>query len=320
MAANVKCVVMINWIQENVPSASRICPITPEASARSFFRLERGGVTYILMVYPDANPAEIARIQNFTELYLGAGLRVPRIHERIADRALLLEDLGDKYFQYYFKRSSIHTRREMAESAIQIISRIASIPVALTPLAHDVARQRFEMDFFITNFLPENTEDNRREELRSHLYRLTDEVSMPSTFAHRDFHSRNLIYSPIQHGIVDFQDSMAAHPLYDLVSFLWDAYLPWTPSLRSRVLAGISLPAKMKISDLEPVALQRTIKALGTFAFQIKVRHRLGYLRYVQRVVRSIEQNTYFIKLVPVHLQRLIMDFDMTVRRKGGCR
>lgn len=295
---------MIDWIIERLPEAVHVRPLTQEASQRSFFRLELSGKEYVLMLYPEPNPGEIARISHFTELYRKAGVMVPVILQNIGGQALLLEDLGNHYFQYHFRRSRVDGKRRMTERLIRIGRRISSIPPLETPLAHDMERQRFEMDFFVTHFFPESTPRGIREEMRCQLYGVVEKTCAPEVFCHRDFHSRNIIMSNGQCGVVDFQDSMRAHPLYDLASLLWDAYLPWTDSLRSAVVSGIRLPPGMTASDLEMVALQRTIKALGTFAYQIKIRRKLAYRRYVGRVIRSIRQNRQFLSWFPDSLQR----------------
>jgi len=307
---------LTHWIKKNLPPFSHLRAITQEASSRSFFRLEMNNKPYVLMVYPEPNPDEIFRIQKFTSLYILAGLKVPRIIDSFENQAILLEDLGRRYFQYYFKKSPSRQKLEMAKKGIWIIKRIATIPAEQTPLSHDLARQQFEMDFFITHYLDTKNDEEKREELRSYLYQLARQTCAPVNFSHRDFHSRNLIYAPDRYGIVDFQDSMRTHPLYDLASFLWDAYLPWTPSLRSHIIKELPFPANTTQTDLETVALQRTIKALGTFAYQIKVKKKMAYRQYICRVIQSILQNPQFKKVIPASCQNLFLCDTSTIQKK----
>lgn len=298
---------MLNWIKEKIPEAVHVKPLTREASQRSFFRLEIDGNEYVLMFYPDSNPVEIARISHFTKLYLQAGIHVPKIYKVIDDQALLLEDLGRHYFQFYFKRSLVADQKKMIEQLIRIGLAISAIPAAETPLVHDLARQRYEMDFFIDHYFSSQVRQEKKEEIKSHLYRLVDETCAPTVFAHRDYHSRNILVSNGCYGVVDFQDSMLSHPLYDLASLLWDAYLPWTESLRVDIVSGIRFPSATTKHDLERVALQRTIKALGTFAFQVKVRKNLAYSRYIGRVIRSIVNNEQFNHFIPSSLRHCFL-------------
>lgn len=303
--SGVEFLLMFPWITKNIPGAGHIRPICREASTRSFFRLDLDKRPYILVLYPEPNPVEINRIHHFTSLYQDVGVRVPLIHDTIGNRGLLLEDLGVRHVQFYFKRSPQTVKREMVRKAIRIISRIATISPQQTALAHDLTRQRFEMDFFITHFLPDPISSREREDLRAHLYRLTEASCAPTQFSHRDFHSRNLIFSTEEYGVIDFQDSMRAHPLYDMASFLWDAYLPWTASLRNDIISKMQFPDGFKRPDLEIAALQRTIKALGTFAYQVKVRKNLHYARYISRVIESVILNPQFVRRIPDTLRNL---------------
>ena len=257
------------------------------------------------MVYPVPAAEELDRILKMSGIYRTVGLRVAEIYDRIEDRALLLEDLGNHSLQYHLKRSGIKERMVLIAKAAKLLEIIASIPAELTVLHHDRERQCFEMNFFIDHFLSKEVKDREKEDIRGHLHLLTEKTSSPIQFAHRDFHSRNLVYSQGPLGIVDFQDSMRAHPLYDLASFFWDAYIPWTQAQRSAALEAIPTFAKTNRSDLEAVALQRTIKALGTFAFQVKVKKHLAYARFIPRVSTSILQNPQLERFLPKSLHQI---------------
>ena len=79
---------------------------------------------------------------------------------------------------------------------------------------------------------------------------LTDVLCAPRVFVHRDYHAQNLIWMPERHGItrvgmVDFQDAVAGHAAYDLISLLEDARRDVSPELADAMtahyLAGRSL-------------------------------------------------------------------------------
>ena len=53
-------------------------------------------------------------------------------------------------------------------------------------------------------------------------------LEQPRVFVHRDYHSRNLMYTPENNpGILDFQDAVEGPLTYDLVSLLRDCYVRW---------------------------------------------------------------------------------------------
>ena len=55
-------------------------------------------------------------------------------------------------------------------------------------------------------------------------------LAQPTTFVHRDYHSRNLLYREAGvPGVIDFQDALWGPVTYDLVSLLRDCYVRWSP-------------------------------------------------------------------------------------------
>ena len=94
--------------------------------------------------------------------------------------------------------------------------------------------------------------------------------------------------------LVDFQDSLQASPCYDLVSFAFDCYLD-LKSQREFLLN--CLKDRGMIIDEEQFyisALQRNIKALGTFGNQVTIKKNLSYKKYIPRTLRHITTNPLF--------------------------
>ena len=56
---------------------------------------------------------------------------------------------------------------------------------------------------------------------------LANNLAQPRVYVHRDYHSRNLMVSEPNPGILDFQDAVYGPITYDLVSLLKDAYVAW---------------------------------------------------------------------------------------------
>jgi aminoglycoside/choline kinase family phosphotransferase len=118
-------------------------------------------------------------------------------------------------------------------------------------------------------------------------------------FVHRDYHSRNLMVSEPNPGVLDFQDAVYGPVTYDLVSLLRDAYVEWDEERqldwavryweRAR---DASLPVAADFSafwrDFEWMGVQRQLKVLGIFA---RLYHRDGkdaYLKDMPRVMRYL--------------------------------
>jgi hypothetical protein len=92
----------------------------------------------------------------------------------------------------------------------------------------------------------------------------------------RDYHAENLLWLPGREGaarvgLLDYQDALAGHPAYDLVSLLEDARRDTGPELRTAMLARY-LAARPDL-DPEPfraacavLGAQRNLKIVGIFA------------------------------------------------------
>lgn len=105
---------------------------------------------------------------------------------------------------------------------------------------------------------------------------------------HRDFHSRNIMRKNDSFFIVDFQDARMGIPQYDLVSLLEDCYYSLNDKNKEQLKDYYrnSLLKKEQsrqrfnyLYDL--TALQRTFKAMGSFAFVATEMKNPFYLRYM---------------------------------------
>lgn len=280
---------------QHLDNIKKIQKIQGEASNRGFFRVYFDKYSLVAMVYPVENKEEIERIARLTTLYKQYELNVPGIKEIIDHRIILEDDLGDVSIQKVFLHSRGEERKKALEKISGMVVRLGHIPVANTAAVLDTARMKWEMDFFVThyagNFCPSQV---NLEELRQTLHTMVETIGPVNTFAHRDFHSRNMLYYQNDIYLVDFQDSLRAPVFYDLVSFAFDAYL----DLKSlRVYFIDSLKSSGMIIDEEQfllTALQRNIKALGTFGFQVTVKKNLTYKKYINRTIRHILNNPLF--------------------------
>ena len=241
------------------------------------------------MVYPERNEAEIDKIVMLSSVYRDHGLTVPAIREVIAGRAVILEDAGGCLVQRRFRSAVPEERRNLLRKIAGMLGRIASIPLSRTEARLDSDRMKREMDFFADHFLPNcRLRMDDAASLRQALYRLVERIDPAPVFAHRDFHSRNMLYHRGRIYLVDFQDSLVGPSGYDLASFAFDSYLD-LGRLRPYLLAkaekaGVAVAERQFILT----ALQRNIKALGTFAFQVRERRHRAYHRYIPRTLRHI--------------------------------
>jgi aminoglycoside/choline kinase family phosphotransferase len=119
----------------------------------------------------------------------------------------------------------------------------------------------------------------------------------PRVLCHRDYHSRNLMLRDDTLRIIDFQDARLGPDTYDLVSLLRDSYvdLPW-PVVDDLIAYFLALQGRAAESAefrrrFDLMALQRNLKALGTFGHQTTARANPVYIQYMPRTLNYVREN-----------------------------
>lgn len=269
-------------------SGAHLLKIRSEASRRSFFRISWGKQSCVAMVYPEKNLNEVSCFLKLRDVYAMNGLRVPGLIEALDDQVLVLEDAGDLLLQKAWRECVSSKRQCLLVQCADILKKLAAVPPQLTNNRLDSTRLLWEMDFFLQHFFPRYHGDGQTaEELRAGLARMVGNIEAEDTFAHRDFHSRNLLVQRGEIVMVDFQDSLIAPRYYDLVSLAFDSYLDLGRA-REILFTDRQWTADGR-RQLCFTALQRNIKALGTFACQVHERRHAVYGKYIPRTLRHIQ-------------------------------
>ncbi len=102
-------------------------------------------------------------------------------------------------------------------------------------------------------------------------------------------HERNLY-------IIDFQDARLGPDTYDLVSLLRDSYVDITDRELDELIAYfLALKGVADASEFrrrfDLMALQRNLKALGTFGYQTTTRGNTVYIQYIPRTLQYARAN-----------------------------
>jgi aminoglycoside/choline kinase family phosphotransferase len=124
-------------------------------------------------------------------------------------------------------------------------------------------------------------------------------LEQPQVCVHRDFHSRNLMFTERNNpGILDFQDAVIGPVTYDLVSLLRDCYITWPRSqvedwacgyqelaLQSGILREEHEDPVQFLRWFDLMGMQRHLKAAGIFA---RLHHRDGKPGYLGDIPRTL--------------------------------
>jgi aminoglycoside/choline kinase family phosphotransferase len=121
-------------------------------------------------------------------------------------------------------------------------------------------------------------------------------------FAHRDYHAENLIWLPQREGVarvgmLDFQDALRAHPVWDLQQLLQDARRDVAPALEAAMLdrylaARPHLERDQFLADYRALAALNATRILGpVFARQVAAFGREKYRAFMPRTWRYLERD-----------------------------
>jgi N-acetylmuramate 1-kinase len=173
--------------------------------------------------------------------------------------------------------------------------------ICRTALRSTSKRLTWELEFFVKHFVigyrGAALSDAERAALQDEWSAIVTELaSEPRVLCHRDYHSRNLMLSDGRLYIIDFQDARLGPDTYDLVSLLRDSYVDIADRELDELIAyflalkGITDAAEFR-RRFDLMALQRNLKALGTFGYQTLLRQNSVYIQYMPRTLRYARTN-----------------------------
>lgn len=258
-------------------------PLAGDASNRRYFRLA-GARSAVLM---DAAPPleDVRPFLAVTDWLRGRGLSAPEV--LAADREagfLLLEDLGDAlYARVAADRPAAEA--ELYAAAVDLLAdhagpppeRLGDTPVQPYNAAELLREARLALDWYLAGATGRPASADLAADWDAALLAaLGPAVAARDVLVLRDYHAENLIWLPeragaARVGLLDYQDALAGHPAYDLVSLLEDARRDTAAALRAAMLARFLA----RRPDLDPEAFraahaalgaQRNLKILGIFA------------------------------------------------------
>jgi N-acetylmuramate 1-kinase len=309
---------------------ARIAYLQGDASTRSYARLFAADGTAILMdapIQPDGPPirqgksySRIARLaENMVRPYAAigaalndAGLSAPAVEAFELDKGILLiEDLGDRLFTSEVAAGT--SQSELWRAAVDGLVRLRTVPrPAILPLPdgsayalprRDRAAFEIEIELLLDWYWPALKGKPPSPQVRAEFMDLWSPVitrllALPAGWFLRDYHSPNLMWLPERQGvarvgILDFQDALAEHFAFDLVSLLQDARTSVSPELESELFNHYC--AKVAVGDrafdraafaaaYADFGTQRNTRLLGLWLRLLK---RDGKPRYVANIPRT---------------------------------
>ena len=294
---------------------ARVVPLTGDASDRRYFRvLLRDQASQVLAVHP--GPIEIERLPfvNVARLFSAMPVPVPRIVNHSNPLGIIsLQDLGDVTLQAHLGVASAGEHAALYRQAVTLIATLQRRGAELASSEHlpygiafDVEKLTWELQFFAKHFLEGyrgvSLTQPARDALAAEFMLIAEELAGEArVLCHRDYHSRNLMLHEGSLYIIDFQDARMGPDTYDLVSLLRDSYVDFTePQVEELIAFFLALRTGVdgQVEDVHEfrrrfdlMALQRNLKALGTFGFQTISRGNPVYIQYIPRTLTYVRSN-----------------------------
>ena len=298
-------------------------PLRIEGSTRRYYRVRstdgsRSAVLCVSSPFVEENDDFLS----ITDQLHRAGIRVPQLLGIRPEEGLLLQsDGGTHDVEQWFPTASLDEQKSAYRSFVSDILKMQSIPLEPPVAARffDFEKLNWEMEFLFER-VQEFMRLHRVDIFLSFEFRMfLQEVCAalgaqePAVFVHRDLHSRNILSGSDGFTIIDYQDARTGNRYYDLVSLLFDPYLDPGKEIRDDCIQyyfeQTGLEKGRGILYLQ--ALQRILKALGSYLYLGLEQKKESYLQCIEPAIARLE--------VIMHLGRFpdsVFLFLLDCRRK----
>lgn len=222
------------------------------------------------------------------------GLAAPTILAK-GDGLLLLEDLGPENAARFLETSPDEEVKIYGETARALIKLQAVLPIEGLPRLDAVAARDLCLLF----------REWCAPDLDPHAFTLlerawSDLPPMREVTSLRDLHAENIVWRPQlagtdRIGLLDFQDAVITHPLYDIVSLLRDARRDVGQEAVHAVTEIFLVETGMSKAQFDQafavISAQRALRILGIFARLEKRDGKTKYRAFVPRMVHYLRQD-----------------------------
>jgi aminoglycoside/choline kinase family phosphotransferase len=284
---------------------AEIVPLAGDASFRRYFRALDTGRSAVLM----DSPPKLEDQRPFVELarWLGErGFRAPAIlAEDAVEGLVLLEDFGDARLRETVEATP-ESELPLYSAAIDVLIRLRDHPAAPVP-AYDRSVYLREAMLLPEWYCPAVGLDVDVPGYRAAWEAVLGHAEQgDAVTVLRDYHAENLMLvegAGEALGLLDFQDALAGHPAYDLVSLLQDARRDVDAALEAAMLARyreITGAGEDFLAAYHVLGAQRNAKIVGIFT---RLWQRDGKPRYAAlcpRVWAYLERDLAEPVLAPV--------------------
>mgnify|MGYP001361703065 CR=1 FL=1 len=284
------------WLSKIYSSKYDIEVASSDASFRKYYRIQSTKKSKILMDAPPENEP----IDSFLDIHSRlekTGVNVPDIYEINKKHGLILmEDFGDNQYLHQLSDETVYCLYTDALDALnQIQTKTDTSNLKLFDENELIDEMYLFKDWFLFKNLNLSFKQAGSEFIDNCFKSIVKLIlEIPTTFVHRDYHSRNLMVTDKNNpGILDFQDALLGPITYDLASLLRDCYIKWDKGLIDRMIDSYYRRVRAQYSQIsleefnfwfDITAVQRHIKAIGIFS---RLKFRDGKKQFMNDIPRT---------------------------------
>jgi aminoglycoside/choline kinase family phosphotransferase len=291
---------LTSWLASNSFDKDSISVLSADASFRQYYRVTKNDISYAVMDCPP----EKENLESFlliTEKLKNVKLNVPEIFEVDREKGfLVMTDLGDNLYSKKLNDETVYCLyTDALEAIVKMQTKVDCSGLQDFGKYYEDENNLFT-EWFLKKHLKIELDVSLEKEITLEFNKINSIIkSIPKTFVHRDYHSRNLLITDTNNpGIIDYQDAVIGPVTYDLVSLLKDCYINWNDGLIEDMLESFFNRMKSNainnISDFrywfEITGLQRHIKAVGIFSRLNYRDDKNSYLKDIPRTYTYIEK------------------------------
>ena len=288
-----------------------------DGSDRCYFRVRSPElpVSYVLMQLSGTDAENLAKGRydwvEISDILRANNITAPRCVAALKDHAaILIEDYGDVMLESVVlaahKGQKILETLPLFTKSLETVAKFLDIRPTpgnvWTNRKFDRERFEWELRFFVAKYLVPvahyQLSSSEEHDFNNEIKAISAFLAQHSEyFVHRDFHSRNIMVLNDDVAVIDFRDARLGPASYDLVSLVFDSYVPLAPETRMALLnEGFSaveasagaLAASRARDEWRPMLLQRQLKAIGSFGFLTVDKHKGDYLKNVAPALQTL--------------------------------
>ncbi len=291
------------WLQTIYSKPITLKLLAGDASFRRFYRFNDNGAA-LIAIDSSHHEEKTEAFAKVNQQLAAISLHVPTImHQDLIQGYFVVSDLGDALYQKILNETNADSLYRAALRDLVILQSKIN-PANCNWPAFDRKLWSWELEQFLIWYLQAhlkiNLTDADKKFWQEQFETICDVIAeQPMLPAHRDYHSRNLLWDKERVGIVDFQDACIAPLTYDAVSLLRDCYIDWP---ENKVLGWLKdyyyllrenkLAENISFSQLnywfDITGMQRHLKAIFIFARKNVRDNNPIYLEFIPRALNYV--------------------------------